>query len=228
MENSRNIVLLGPPGAGKGSIAVLLAKALALPHISTGAIFREEITAGTALGKKANSYMSEGQLVPDHLTNRLVANRLTKTDCDSGFILDGYPRSRTQAEVLDEMLRLWSRDLNAAILIQADEDIIIHRLSRRHVCTLCGHNYNLDPEEVDGSTRCKLCGGKLTRRDDDRVEAIKQRLAIYRELSQPLITYYEDKGILFTVINEDRSLGETGKLILKHLGAVVPDELADY
>ncbi|MDO5734690.1 MAG: adenylate kinase [Eubacteriales bacterium] len=221
-----NIVLLGPPGAGKGSIAVLLSKALELPHISTGAIFRDEISAQTPLGIEADSYIKNGALVPDHLTNRIIAGRLTKPDCDRGFILDGYPRSAVQAQVLSDMLELWQRELRAAILIEASEEIIIKRLSRRHVCSLCALNYNYDPEEVEAKAiKCKVCGGSLKRREDDKIDAIRNRLKIYDELSKPLIDFYEQRHKLYRVVNAERSLAETSRIILEHLGEKVPEEL---
>ncbi|MDO5737753.1 MAG: adenylate kinase [Eubacteriales bacterium] len=217
MDKINNLVLLGPPGAGKGSVAKLLTESLNLPHISTGAIFREEIKGETDLGKEAQAYMQKGDLVPDSLTNQIVVRRLSKADCQNGFILDGYPRSVEQARVLSELLDDQGRKLRAALLIWADEEVIINRLSKRHLCADCGRDYNLDPAEIEAESLKCACGGELTRRRDDDPTAIRKRLKIYNDNSKPLLDYFEARDLLIKVVNEDDGLQDTVEEILHKL-----------
>lgn len=185
------IVLLGPPGAGKGTQAALLAERLGLQHISTGEILREEVELKTELGKKAKAYMDRGELVPDELVIEMLRGRL---DSDSGFILDGFPRTVSQAEALEGMVRL-DRVLN----IRLSEEEVVRRLSARRVCKGCGRNYNLifNPPKVEG--RCDACGGELFQRDDDKPEVIRRRYQVYEAETAPLKDFYRKRGLLVEV-----------------------------
>lgn len=190
MSKSR-IVLLGPPGAGKGTQAALLAERLGLRHISTGEILREEVEHGTELGRKARAYMDRGELVPDELVIAMLRGRL---DSDSGFILDGFPRTVSQAEALEGLARL-DRVLN----IRLSEEEVVRRLSARRVCKGCGRNYNLisNPPKVAG--RCDACGGELFQRDDDKPEVIRRRYQVYEAETAPLKDFYRKRGLLVEV-----------------------------
>lgn len=189
------LILLGPPGAGKGTQAVVLSEILKIPHISTGDIFRANIKGGTPLGLLAKSYIDSGKLVPDDVTVGIVGSRLNDEDCKNGFILDGFPRTITQAELFDKMLETRREAIDAAINIVADADVIIRRLSGRRMCQ-CGRTYHTEnnPPKVEGI--CDACGSKLFIRDDDKEETIKERLKTYHEQTSPLVDYYREKGLL--------------------------------
>ena len=191
-----NIIMLGAPGAGKGTISTRLNEKYKLPHISTGDIFRENIKNETELGKLAKNYIDNGQLVPDSITINLISDRLDKNDCQNGYILDGFPRNIIQAEGLRQSLSEKSKNIDYVIYIYADEDKIIDRLSGRRVCEKCGTPYHIKTlkPKVDGI--CDLCGGKLIQRKDDSIEVIKDRLKVYNEQTKPLIDYYKKEGIL--------------------------------
>ena len=184
-----NFVFLGPPGAGKGSLAVKVAEDYKIPHISTGDIFRANIKAQTPLGVKVKAIIDSGSLVSDELTFELVKDRLAQDDCKNGYILDGFPRTIPQAEMLDGLVA----DLKVVNFQIADE-IVIGRLSTRRVCKACGANYNIKtlPPKVEGV--CDKCGGELYQRDDDKQESILHRMDVYREQTEPLINYYKNKG----------------------------------
>ena len=191
-----NLILLGAPGAGKGTQAVELAKILGVPQVSTGDIFRANIKNQTELGKLASSYISQGKLVPDEVTVSIVKDRLLQDDCRNGVILDGFPRTIAQAEMLDEFFAEIGRKLDAVVNITLDEMIIIGRLSRRRVCPECKATYHLDfTPPVNGET-CALCGTKVVQRPDDNPEVITKRLEEYHAQTEPLIEYYEKKGVL--------------------------------
>jgi adenylate kinase len=192
------IILLGPPGAGKGTQAKKISEYYSLPHISTGDILRENINNSTPIGIKASSYMSRGELVPDELLIALIKERLSSPDCSSGFLLDGYPRTVPQADALENILEESSRKLDVVLNIEVDEEELIKRLSGRRMCA-CGASYHVmfNPPEKEGI--CDLCGGKLYQRDDDKVDAIKNRLMVYKRQTQPLIEYYSRKGLIRTV-----------------------------
>jgi adenylate kinase len=185
------IVMLGPPGSGKGTYASRLTSILGIPHISTGDLVREEINAGTEIGRKIKAYSERGELVPDEIIINLLIERLKKPDAQKGFILDGFPRTIRQAEALKEISKV-----DLVINLNVPDEIIIQRLSNRLICKRCGAIYNkltLKPK-VDG--KCDLCGGELYQRDDDKPEVIRERLNVYRRSTEPLIEYYRREGIL--------------------------------
>ncbi len=190
------IVLVGPPGAGKGTQAQLLSSDLAVPKISTGEIFRSNVSHGTPLGKEAKKYMDAGDLVPDEVTIGMVRDRLAEGDARDGFLLDGFPRTVRQAEVLDDMLEDMGQDLDLVLELVVDEDEVVRRLSGRRTCRSCEHVWHLD---FDPSTRegiCDHCGGELFQRDDDRSETVRHRLEVYADQTAPLVGYYADVGLL--------------------------------
>lgn len=189
-------VLLGPPGAGKGTQAVKLVDKYAIPQISTGDIFRKNIKEGTALGKKAQEYMNAGELVPDELVVDLVVDRLQQDDCANGYLLDGFPRTIFQAEQLDKFLAEQGQELDAVINFEVGHDTLIERLTGRRVCKKCGASYHIVnvPPQVEGV--CDRCGGELEQRKDDTVETAENRISVYNESTAPLIAYYEKTGKL--------------------------------
>jgi adenylate kinase len=193
-----NIILLGPPGAGKGTQAKKIQEYYSMPHISTGDILRENINNNTSLGLKAKSYMSRGELVPDELLITLIKDRLSKKDCSNGFMLDGYPRTIPQADALQMILTESGEIVDAVLNISVDDEELIKRLSGRRMCK-CGASYHVSfncPEKED---ICNLCKGKLYQREDDKPEAIRNRLNVYKKQTQPLIDYYNRKKILRTI-----------------------------
>lgn len=193
-----NIILLGPPGAGKGTQAKKISEYFSLPHISTGDILRENISNNTSLGLKAKSYMSRGELVPDELLITIVKDRLLRKDCSEGFMLDGYPRTIPQADVLEMILTESGKKLDAVLNISVEDEDLIKRLSGRRMCK-CGASYHVsfNPPKKDGV--CDVCKEKLYQRDDDKAEAVRNRLDVYKKQTQPLIDYYDKKGILRTI-----------------------------
>lgn len=193
------IIILGPPGAGKGTQAVKISEFLSIPHIATGDIFRKAIANGTELGKKAEEYLKRGELVPDEIVNEIIKERISRPDCESGFILDGYPRTLSQATALDKILHNLKRQIDLVINIDVSEENIIKRLSYRRTCKKCGAVYHLlfnPPKQVD---KCDKCGGELYQREDDKEDVIKNRLKVYYERTKPIIEYYKDKGILVNI-----------------------------
>lgn len=193
------IVMLGAPGAGKGTQAEKLASKYGLPHVSTGDIFRKNIKEGTELGKEAKSYMDAGALVPDELTVRLLLDRVSNDDCDLGYILDGFPRTIPQAEALDRELAKLEGKIDFAINVEVPDDNIIERMSGRRACLKCGATYHLQyiPPKKEGI--CDECGSELVIRDDDKPETVKNRLATYHEQTQPLVDYYKKQGVYHEV-----------------------------
>ena len=190
------IVMLGGPGAGKGTQAKIIAEKYAIPHISTGDIFRANIKNGTELGKKAKAYMDAGALVPDELVVDLVADRLKEADAQNGFVLDGFPRTIPQAEALSEALAAMGTKLDYAIDIEVPDQNIIDRMGGRRACVACGATYHIVniPPKTEG--KCDHCGSDLILRDDDKPETVKKRLDVYHEQTQPLIEYYNAKNLL--------------------------------
>ena len=190
------IVLVGPPGAGKGTQAQFIASHLAIPKISTGDIFRYNVSHGTALGRKAKDYMGRGDLVPDEVTIAMVRDRLSEDDAQEGFLLDGFPRNVPQAETLEKMLSEWETRLDTVLELVVDDDEVVRRLSGRRTCHQCGRVWHVlfDPPARDDT--CDDDGSELFQRDDDREETIRHRLEVYQDQTAPLIAYYADQGIL--------------------------------
>lgn len=193
------IIMLGAPGAGKGTQAKQIADKYSIPHISTGDIFRANLKAGTELGKKAKEYMDQGLLVPDELTCDLVMDRIGQDDCKNGFVLDGFPRTIPQAEALDSALAKISQSMDYAIDVDVPDENIVNRMSGRRACLNCGATYHIVsiPTKVEGV--CDRCGSQVVLRDDDQPETVKKRLDVYHEQTQPLIDYYKKQNILKTV-----------------------------
>jgi len=193
------LVLVGPPGAGKGTQAVHLASHYGIPHISTGDIFRYNIKENTELGQKAKSYMDAGNLVPDSVTNEMVANRLTHADAKAGFLLDGFPRNVVQAEVLRDILKTAGTPLDAALEFVLDDAEIIRRLSGRRVCRGCGATFHVEYEKPKVDGVCDKCQGELYQRTDDSEEVIAHRLSVYAEQTKPIIDFYRAEGLLISI-----------------------------
>ena len=193
------IIMLGAPGAGKGTQAKQIAAKYQIPHISTGDIFRANIKNGTELGKKAKTYMDQGALVPDELTCDLVMDRIQQDDCKNGFVLDGFPRTIPQANALDEALAKDGEKIEFAIDIEVPDENIINRMSGRRACVGCGATYHIvyNPTKVEG--KCDTCGADLILRDDDKPETVLNRLKVYHEQTQPLIDFYTKKGVIAEV-----------------------------
>lgn len=210
------IVIFGPPGAGKGTQAKFISEEFNIPHISTGDILRENVREGTALGKKAKTYMDKGALVPDELLIDLIKERLQKPDTRKGFLLDGYPRTLGQAEALDKILDDINKQLDAVVDVDVGAGELIKRLGGRLTCKKCQASYNIktNPPKVPGI--CDACGGKLYQRADDTEAAIKNRIEVYTKQTAPLINYYKKKGQLIEVDGE-REIDEVRQDILKAL-----------
>ena len=211
------IIMLGAPGAGKGTQAKMIAEKCGIPHISTGDIFRANIKNGTELGAKAKEYMDKGLLVPDELVCDLVVDRIQQADCEKGYILDGFPRTIPQAEALENALNAIEQKLDYAIDIDVPDENIINRMSGRRACVGCGATYHVlfNPTKVEG--KCDVCGESLILRDDDKPETVSKRLKVYHEQTQPLIDYYTEQGVLKTV-DGTRSLDEVFQAIVEILG----------
>ncbi len=190
------IIMLGAPGAGKGTQAKMLASKYGIPHISTGDIFRANIKNGTELGAKAKEYMDKGLLVPDELVVDLVIDRFKEDDCKNGYILDGFPRTIPQAEALDKALSAIGESVDYAINVEVPDDNIVNRMGGRRACVGCGATYHIvyNPTKLEG--KCDVCNGDLILRDDDKPETVKNRLKVYHDQTQPLIDYYDGKGIM--------------------------------
>ncbi len=193
------IIMLGAPGAGKGTQAKKIAEKYGIPHISTGDIFRANIKNNTELGKKAKEYMDQGLLVPDELTCDLVTDRIQQDDCSQGFILDGFPRTIPQAEALDKALTAMGQSMDYAVNVDVADENIIDRMSGRRACLKCGATYHIITIPPKSEGICDNCGSELVQREDDKPETVKKRLDVYHEQTQPLIDYYNNQGILRTV-----------------------------
>jgi adenylate kinase len=211
-----DLILLGPPGAGKGTQAERLRDDFQVPFISTGEILRDNVQNGTELGKEAQKYMSAGELVPDELMVAIVAERIRQKDAEDGFILDGFPRTLEQAQALDKQLRELRRRVTATLLIDVPDEVVVQRLSGRRVCVKGGHNYHIefDPPKHEGI--CDQDGSRLIQRDDDRPEVIRNRLRVYHEKTEPLVSHYDEQGLLRRV---DGTRGPTQ--VHDHIRAVI-------
>ena len=212
------IIMLGAPGAGKGTQAKMIAAKYHIPHISTGDIFRSNIKNGTELGKKAKSYMDQGLLVPDELTCDLVVDRIGKEDCVNGFILDGFPRTIPQAHALDEALKKMGTAMDYAINVDVPDESIVTRMGGRRACTGCGATYHIVFNAPKTEGICDVCGEKLIIRDDDQPATVQKRLDVYHEMTQPLIDYYEKQGIVRTV-DGTQKMDDVFENIVRLLGA---------
>ena len=211
------IIMLGAPGAGKGTQAKMIAEKCGIPHISTGDIFRANIKNGTELGAKAKEYMDKGLLVPDELVCDLVVDRIQQADCEKGYILDGFPRTIPQAEALENALNAIEQKLDYAIDIDVPDENIINRMSGRRACVGCGATYHVlfNPTKVEG--KCDVCGESLILRDDDKPETIKKRLDVYHTQTQPLIDFYTERKVLVEV-DGTQSMDKVFDDIMKILG----------
>jgi adenylate kinase len=190
------LVLVGPPGAGKGTQAQFIAAARSIPKISTGDIFRANVSQGTELGMQAKKFMDAGDLVPDEITIGMVRDRLGEDDARQGFLLDGFPRNVPQARTLDEILKDVSTPLDVVLELVVDDDEVVRRLSGRRTCRNCGHIWHLDFDPPSNEGICDICGGELFQRDDDMPETVRHRLEVYYEQTSPLVGYYAEAGIL--------------------------------
>ncbi|MCR2043510.1 adenylate kinase [Anaerosalibacter massiliensis] len=211
------LVLLGPPGAGKGTQASAIIEKYNIPHISTGDILRSNIKEGTDLGKKAKAYMDKGQLVPDELVVSIVKDRLLEDDCKNGFLLDGFPRTVNQAEALDEELANMKLKLDHVINIEVESSELIKRAIGRRICKECGATYHIEFNPPKKEGKCDICDGELYQRDDDTEETVSRRIEVYLKETSPLIDYYTKKGIIFSVDGK-QSIGGVFKDIVKSLG----------
>jgi adenylate kinase len=211
------LILLGAPGAGKGTQATKLSQKLSIPHISTGDIFRNNIKNGTELGKKAKEYIDKGMLVPDELTISIVKDRLMQDDCKNGFILDGFPRTIPQAQYLEKALNEMGTDIDHVVNIDVEDEEIIKRMSGRRVCPNCGATFHMvfRPTKADGV--CDACNANVIQRDDDKEETVISRLKTYHEQTEPLIDFYSKRGNLLTVTGKEE-IEETSKAVMKVLG----------
>ena len=210
-------LLMGPPGAGKGTQAVILAEKLGIPHISTGDMFRKAVKEETALGLEAKRYMDSGQLVPDEVTIGIVRERLGAGDCAKGFLLDGFPRTVFQAEALDGIMKELGTKLDVALNIDVDAEALVGRITGRRMCRSCGTPYHVtfSPSKVQGV--CDACGGELYQRDDDKEETVRKRLEVYNSQTLPLIEYYRKQGIIVD-IDGNQPMEKVTEAFLKAIG----------
>jgi len=212
------LILLGPPGAGKGTQAQMLMEKFSIPQISTGDILRSAVKNATPMGVKVKEYMDAGALVPDDVVVGIVRERLQQADCTNGFILDGFPRTVPQADALRDTLSELSLELDAVISLEVDTEALVARLTGRRTCSSCGKGYHVDFDPPSKEGICDACGGKLVQRDDDREETIRKRLDVYREQTAPLVDYYLRGGLLAEVDGMP-GIDEVGRQILSILGA---------
>lgn len=210
------IILLGPPGAGKGTQAKSISNRYSIPHISTGDIFRKNISENTPLGIEAKKYIDNGQLVPDEVTINMVKSRLKEEDCQAGYLLDGFPRTVSQAEALQEFISNNGETLDTALLIYVPRDFILERMTGRRVCPSCGASYhiNFNPA-MDG--KCELCGSEVIQRKDDTAETVKERLDVYERQTQPLIDYYNNQRLL-SQVDGTKAINEVFESICNIIG----------
>jgi len=214
------LILMGPPGSGKGTQAEFISKGFNIPHISTGDMFRKAISEKTELGTKAKEYLDSGRLVPDEVTVGIVEERLQQDDCLQGFLLDGFPRTVAQAEALDEFIAGMPFELDAVINIEVPREEILKRLTGRRMCRECGASYHVDFSPPLQPDRCDKCGGDLYQRDDDKESTINKRLDVYKEQTEPLIAYYGERGLLKNIDGNQDIKG-----VLKAIGASLGRDL---
>jgi len=193
------VVLVGPPGAGKGTQAEFIAERFSIPKISTGDIFRANVSGGTKLGILAKSYMDAGDLVPDEVTVAMVRDRLGEPDAAGGFLLDGFPRNVAQAYELDSILNDLGSSLDVVLELEVDNDEVVKRLSGRRMCRKCGHIWHVDYDRTQAEGKCDICGGELFQREDDRAETVRHRLDVYAEQTSPLIKFYDQRSQLLVI-----------------------------
>jgi len=218
------IVFLGPPGAGKGTQAEMISKEKKIPHISSGNLLREAVEAGTETGKKARNYIEKGLLVPDQIVVDIIKDRILKNDCKVGFVLDGFPRTLSQAKVLDEMLRNLGNSLDMVFYFSVSKESVVQRLSGRLICGACGANYHkiYVPSSKDGV--CDKCGGKLNQRADDKPETVLERLRVYHEQTEGLIDYYKKSGILREISSDDARIEMITRKILDTINSTMQEK----
>lgn len=212
------VVLFGPPGAGKGTQAKSICNRYSIPHISTGDIFRKNISENTPLGIEAKKYIDNGQLVPDEVTINMVKDRLQAEDCKLGYLLDGFPRTVHQANALEEFLYDRKESLDTALLIQVPSEFILERMTGRRVCPSCGASYHVKFNPTKIESKCDVCGSDIIQRKDDSEETVKERLAVYERQTQPLIEYYKDKDLL-SVVDGTKAINEVFESVCKILGS---------
>lgn len=211
-----HVVLVGPPGAGKGTQAALIADHLGVPHVSTGEIFRVNVSEGTELGRKAKAFMDSGDLVPDEVTLAMVHDRLSRPDAHDGFILDGFPRTIVQAEEFQKTLVELDENLDVVLELRLDEDELVRRLSGRRTCQGCGRIWHVDYDPTQAEGVCDACGGELTQRDDDQPETIRRRQQVYTEQTAPLVGFYDDLGLLAVI----DAVGEVSEITRRSVHAI--------
>lgn len=212
-----DLILLGAPGAGKGTQGAILAERLGIPKIATGDILRDAVRRDTELGRKAKSFMDAGELVPDEIILGLIREVLASPEAADGAILDGFPRTTAQAEAVGEILNRLGRQIDAVIVIEVLDDTIVRRMSGRRTCSNCGRVYNMYTEPPKTEGVCDVCGGELIQRGDDREETVRHRLQVYRSTTRPLVRFYETEGVLIRQISGDRPVAEVQESILREL-----------
>lgn len=212
------LILLGPPGAGKGTQAANIVDKYHVPHISTGDIFRKNIKEGTALGREAKAFMDRGELVPDTLVIEIVADRLREEDCIAGFLLDGFPRTVAQAEALDKVLEEMNCSLDHVVNIQVDPNLLVARAVGRRICKDCGATYHIEFNPSQENGICDKCSGELYQRSDDNEETVTNRVRVYVEETSPLVSYYTEKGIILN-LNGEKAIDEVFEDICNALGS---------
>lgn len=211
------LILLGPPGAGKGTQAKLLTEGLGVPQVSTGDILRQAVANGTDLGREAKSFMDRGALVPDQVVIGIIEERLRRSDCERGYILDGFPRTLPQAEALSRALASLGASMDRVLSVEVPEEDLVRRLTGRRVCRGCGYMYHVETSPPRKAGVCDKCGDALYQRDDDKEETIRHRLRVYREQTQPLVAYYERLGLL-TRIDGRGAVDEISQRVQRALG----------
>ncbi len=215
------VVFLGPPGAGKGTQARLLAEGEGVPHVATGDLFRAAVASGTELGRRVAGFLQAGRLVPDEVTVAVVAERLARDDCKAGFVLDGFPRTVAQAEALEEVLRERGWLLDAVLALEVSAAEVVRRLAGRRVCSVCGANYHVEFRPPARAGVCDACGGALVQRPDDREETIRVRLSVYRQEAEPVVDHYRQQGLL-RVVDGDRPAAEVAREVARLVGGRAP------